>query len=127
MRTITIGRAALLLALLLGGAAPRARAGEGATAAEFLKVENGARPAAMGGAYAAAARDLSGGLYWNPAGLGFLDGHALEASYDSSIQGVSQGYLAYGRRVGALGGLALGLSYLDAGRQVQTEASPDGG
>ena len=120
-------RLCLALGLLLGGAAPRAFGGAGTTAAEFLKVENGARPAAMGGAYAAAARDLSGGLYWNPAGLGFLRGSVVEASYNSSYQDISQGYLAYGRRFEGVGGLAAGLSYLSAGSQALTESNPQGG
>ncbi|MBI5239229.1 MAG: tetratricopeptide repeat protein [Elusimicrobia bacterium] len=127
MRLSARRRLSVALALLLGGAAPRAHAGAGTTAAEFLKVDNGGRPAGMGGAYAAAARDVTGGLYWNPGGLGLMRGHELAASYNAFAGGVSQGYLAYGGRFERLGGLALGLSYLDAGTQTMTEPSPDGG
>ncbi len=127
MRLRTLGRLSVALALLLGGAASSARAGAGTTAAEFLKVENGGRPAALGGAYAAAARDAVGGLYWNPGGLGLMRGQELSASYNAFAAGVGQGYLAYGGRFERLGGLALGLSYLDGGTQALTEASPDGG
>jgi hypothetical protein len=127
MNSATRGRLTAALALLLGGAVARAHAGAGTTAAEFLRVENGARPAALGGAYAAAARDAAGGLYWNPGGLGLMRGQELSASYNAFAQGVSQGYLSYGGRFERLGGLALGLSYLDAGTQSLTEPSPDGG
>jgi len=40
----------------------------GTTAAPFLKIEYGARPVAMGGAFVALANDPSG-IYYNPAGL----------------------------------------------------------
>lgn len=46
--------------------------GVGTRAAEFLTIPVGPRGVAMGGAFSAAADDISA-IYWNPAGLGFLD------------------------------------------------------
>ena len=45
--------------------------GVGTRAAEFLTIPVGPRAVAMGGAYAAAADEITS-IYWNPAGLGFL-------------------------------------------------------
>ena len=42
--------------------------GVGTTSANFLKIDVGARAAAMGGAFTALADDGSS-LYWNPAGI----------------------------------------------------------
>ncbi len=50
----------------------------GTTAAQFLKVEPGARALAMGGSYGALANDASA-LYWNPAGLTQI--HSFQATF----------------------------------------------
>ena len=57
----------LLLAPNSAGAALQS-SDRGTETAAFLKLGAGARAAAMGGAYGAAADDASA-LYWNPAGL----------------------------------------------------------
>ncbi len=46
--------------------------GVGTRAAEFLTIPVGPRGVAMGGAFSAAADDISA-IWWNPAGLGFLE------------------------------------------------------
>lgn len=81
----------VLLAALLGGTAPGllAQAGTkqdntayGSTSAEFLLLGAGARGAALGGAYAAIANDVSA-LYYNPAGAAFMTRPAvMVGSYD---------------------------------------------
>ena len=118
----------LSLSILLPGAPASGNdASAGTTGAEFLKIENGVRPISMGGAYTALARDVPGGLYWNPAGLGYLKANEASASYNAFYQDIVQGYAAYGHGFEDLGGLAVGLSYMSAGRQVQTEGNPNGG
>ncbi|MBI4676691.1 MAG: HEAT repeat domain-containing protein [Elusimicrobia bacterium] len=99
----------------------------GTTAGAVLGFDNGARGIAMGGAYAALARDVSGGLHWNPGGLGFLEGYEFEASYASLYAGMNHGYLGGGRGFGRWGGLAVGMSHLDAGPQLETRSDPAGG
>jgi len=59
----------LVLWMLVVGAA---WAGAGSTGASFLLLGAGARPLAMGEAYVALADDASS-IYWNPAGLSFLN------------------------------------------------------
>ena len=47
--------------------------GVGTSAATFLEIGIGARATALGGAYASVANDVSA-LYWNPAGIAWIDG-----------------------------------------------------
>jgi hypothetical protein len=65
----------LTAALWLSPAGARAALGssgyQGTSAADFLKIGAGARPAAMGGAFAAVADDAQA-AYYDPAGLGLL-------------------------------------------------------
>ena len=51
--------------------------GVGIGAATFLEIGVGARAAAMGGAYAAISDDATA-LYWNPAGVAWVDGLQIE-------------------------------------------------
>jgi hypothetical protein len=52
----------------------------GTTAAPFLKIEYGARPVGMGGAYVALADDAAG-IYYNPAGVAEIDKVQLLGGY----------------------------------------------
>ncbi len=62
------GPALLAALLVLGPARARAAAGLGTSGATFLRLEQGARPVGMGGAFVAVADD-GNSLWWNPAGL----------------------------------------------------------
>jgi hypothetical protein len=78
-------RAILIVAILLGlavslTAAPFSRVGT--SMAEFLKIPAGARGAALGGAYAAAAEDVYA-MAWNPAGIGRVRGTSLGGTYNN--------------------------------------------
>ena len=90
--------------------------GVGTSAASFLEIGVGARAMAMGGAYASVANDPTA-LYWNPAGVAWLNGVQCElmhnrwlvdTNYDfiglvipvpniQSVLGVSFNTLYYGR------------------------------
>ncbi|MCF6268416.1 MAG: PorV/PorQ family protein [Melioribacteraceae bacterium] len=52
----------------------------GSSAGQFLKIEVGARSAAMGGAFVAAADDASA-IYWNPAGISKLKTNSVTFSH----------------------------------------------
>ncbi len=69
-------------------------AGYGTTAANFLSIGLGARPAAMGFAFAAISDDLNA-IQYNPAGLGQLTGNNVAVTYLSYVQDVNYGWLAY--------------------------------
>jgi len=86
--------AAALLALWIL-APPEAWAGGtvGATPFNFLFSDANARPAALGGAYAAAATDANALLY-NPAGLADMRGNEVTLEHAELFQGITQEYAA---------------------------------
>ena len=96
---------AALAALLFLAALPAA-AGPGTTAANFLKVGVGARPVSLGEAYTAVSEDVNA-IYYNPAGLAFLERHEVTLMHNKFYKGVSQqwgGYAYPSVRFGTFGG-----------------------
>ncbi len=73
--------------------------GIGETGAPFLKIGVGARAASMGEAYTAAADDVTS-LYWNPAGLSFLQDRQAIFMHDIWGEQVYLDYLAYAQTIG---------------------------
>jgi tetratricopeptide (TPR) repeat protein len=64
----------------------------GESSASFLKLEEGARPAGMGGAFVGLADDAST-LYWNPAGLAYIGEKKFLLGYNSLDYGISSSSL----------------------------------
>lgn len=91
----------VIAALLALGLAPRCEAGGagGAAPFDFLFLDAGARPVALGGAYVSLARDANALLY-NPAGLGRLERHHLTVMHNSYFQGITQEYGAFAYKIG---------------------------
>ncbi|MBI5596960.1 MAG: PorV/PorQ family protein [Elusimicrobia bacterium] len=87
-----MARAALAAILLL--AASPAAAGPGSTAANFLKIGVGARPVSLGEAYTAVAEDVNA-VYYNPAGLAFLERQEVTLMHNKFFKGVSQQWGGY--------------------------------
>lgn len=107
------GRRSLVHSVLLLAAPLAARAdGPGTAGAAFLKIGAGARPAAMGEAFAGLADDVHA-VYWNPGGLSALPGTELAFMHDAWLEGVSLEHLAAARRLGDSS--VLGLSVTTAG------------
>lgn len=65
----------------------------GARAAEFLTIPVGARGIGMGSAYAAAADDISA-IWWNPAGLGFLQSKEVMVTVVDYTMDLTYSYVA---------------------------------
>lgn len=88
--------AALVAAAVLAPSleAARIHPEAGSTAAAFLKLPVGARPAAMGGAFAAAEGDPYS-LYWNPAGVAGLRERRAGFFHNEHFQGFGQEFLYY--------------------------------
>jgi hypothetical protein len=84
--------------------------GPGSGAANFLKIPVGAMETSLGGAFTAVA-DNANAVYYNPAGLGFLQNPGITFSQNNFIEGMSQQWLAaaYPYKSGAFG---LGVNYL---------------
>ena len=66
----------------------------GTTGATFLKIEAGARPVAMGGAFVAVADDANT-TYWNPAGLAQLEEREITAMHNEWLEGIRYEFLGY--------------------------------
>lgn len=86
---------------------PEGASGAGAA---FLKMDVGARPAAMGGAYTALADDVTA-IYWNPAGLAQLDQTELNFMHNQWVSGIKYEFLGAAYPVENLT-LATSLTYL---------------
>jgi hypothetical protein len=76
----------LVFIVLILGAAPAAFSAR--YVGEFLEVGAGARAVAMGGAYTAVADDPSS-FYWNPSGLGYIEGLKLSGMYADLWEGLA--------------------------------------
>ncbi|MEW6608509.1 MAG: PorV/PorQ family protein [bacterium] len=86
----------------------------GATAANFLKLAIGARPAAMGEAFCSIADDINA-AYWNPAGLARVKEFQLTAIHKNWFEGINGGYLGYLQPMDK-GALGVSIIYLDEGK-----------
>ena len=85
-------------------AASRPTKNAGTSGAQFLKIGAGARPTAMGDSFAGVADDVNA-VYYNPAGLGFLDKTEFTAMHTQYFQGLDYDFGAFVRPLqsGALG------------------------
>lgn len=91
----------------------------GTTAANFLELGYGSAGIAMGDAYVSLAKDISA-IYWNPAGLGFLQNHEFQVMYQPWIADINTSYMGFGYVRPSLGTFALGLIYTGYGEEEVT-------
>ena len=96
----------------------------GTSAASFLKLGAGARPAAMGNCYGAVAND-STAIYWNPAGLAQVDAKDGSATlmHAAWFQDISYEWASYARPIENWGVVGIGVQYLSYGSLNQTDIS----
>jgi hypothetical protein len=99
----------------------------GARAAEFLTVPVGARGTALGSAFAAAADDITS-IYWNPAGLGFMDNPQAFYTYVNMPLEVTLNYGAVAAPVfGGQGVVGAFFEVLDLpSQEITTVLQPEG-
>ena len=106
----------LILAILCGQSHQSYAASDGGrTAADFLLIGLGARPAGMGGAYSAVA-DGALAAYWNPAGLTSVEEGEVALGHYAWLQDITleHGVVAY--NVNEKATTALSVTYLSYGR-----------
>lgn len=86
----------LLLGVLLASlpAAQAAAESSPSSPGRLFEIGAGARPLALGGAYSAEGRDVTA-LYYNPAGLGMLDGRQVQVMHAALFGGAAYDYLGY--------------------------------
>ena len=120
--------ALLMFYILMYSAAAQAdMTKSGTTAAQFLKIQVGARAIGMGGAYVAVANDASA-IYWNPAGLTHIpDKGAVAFAHTNWLADTQLNFVAVAikaRGIGTLGVSFVSLSMPDM--KVRTEFEPEG-
>lgn len=99
----------------------------GVRAAEFLTIPVGARGIGMGSAYTAVADDISA-IWWNPAGLGFLEGREVMINVVDYTLDLTYSYVALATPIGD-GNVVVGgfFGYLDVpDMEITTIDSPEG-
>lgn len=99
----------------------------GVRAAEFLTIPVGARAIGMGGAYSAVADDISA-IWWNPAGLGFLETPELMVTVVDYTLDLTYSYIAGAVPI-ADGVITVGgfVGYLDIpDEEITTITAPNG-
>lgn len=99
----------------------------GTTAAQFLKIQIGARAIGMGGSYVALSEDVSA-IYWNPAGLAKLEGNgAVSFVHTRWLADTRFNFAAAVIRAGYAGTFALSFTSLSMDdMKVRTEFEPEG-
>lgn len=98
----------------------------GTTAGEFLQIGVGPRALAQGGAFVAAANDVSA-LYWNPAGLAAIDGNEVFVTHSEWLADINFDYIGVGLNMGEMGSLGIALTMLSVPEMlVRTEDRQDG-
>lgn len=98
----------------------------GTTAAQFLKISQGARASAMGGAFVAVADDPSA-IYWNVAGLARLQNNGFVVDRTQWIADINYNFLSASYSLGNLGTIGLSFTASDYGEmKVRTIEEPNG-
>ena len=85
----------------------------GTTAAPFLKIGVGARALAMGEAYVTQANDVTG-LYWNPAGLGFMPRNQFIFNHYDYFAGLSYDFVGVAVNLPTIGTVGAQFTHLGA-------------
>lgn len=118
----------ILIAVLLslaGAASVLALDNVGTTAAQFMKIEVGARATGMGGNFVALADDPTA-LYYNPAGITIFSGPAFSASHIEWFADIVHDFVGFTVPVGA-GAIGVSVTALNTGKMEQTTvAEPEG-
>ena len=94
----------------------------------FLLIAPGARAGGMGEAQTAVANDAYAS-YWNPAGLGFLEGKELALMHVNWLPGLADDlyyeFFAFRKKYPTLGTLGGHLIFLNLGEQIRTSETGD--
>ncbi len=119
LRTVTL--AAFCLCLAVGPAlAGDTNANAGTSAFSFLKINIGARPVAMGGAFTGVADDESS-LYYNPAGITSFEQSRYILGYHNYFEDLQSGFIGYIKPLDDQKALAFYASYLNYGDFPETD------
>jgi hypothetical protein len=107
---------ALLLPMLVAAQQPY-RAGT--TSANFLEIGYGNRGAAMGDASVSVVRDVAS-VYWNPAGLGYMEKNELQVVHQPWLASVNSSFVGLGYVVPRIGTVGVGFVSTHFGEEEVT-------
>ena len=111
----------------IGQGRPSSSSMVGTRAAEFLSIPVGARAIALGSAFSAVADDISA-IWWNPAGLGFLESTEFMFTHVDYTMDFTYSYVAGATPIGdgriILGGFFGYMNYPEM--EITTVSSPNG-
>ena len=91
----------------------------GTTAANFLEMGIGSAANAMGEAYTSVTRGLSS-IYWNPAGLGYMETNEVFFMYQPWIADINVGFVSAAVVLPRIGVIGLSVTNMDYGRTEVT-------
>jgi len=91
----------------------------GTTACNFLEIGIGSAGNAMGDAYVSVSRDLSA-IYWNPAGLSYLENNEVLFMYQPWLVNTNIGFAGAAIVLPQIGSLGLSITSMDFGRTEVT-------
>jgi hypothetical protein len=98
----------------------------GTAGAQFLKIGVGARYHSLGEASAAMANDIYS-MYWNPAGLTYIEDNELAFTYVNYVIDISLNYVAYAKKFHNLGVFGVSATILSMDDQeITTIEEPNG-
>ncbi|MGB2867399.1 MAG: PorV/PorQ family protein [Bacteroidota bacterium] len=106
----------ILVSMLVAACSPWALAQKvGSSSMQFLKVMPVARATALGDAYSVWASGAEA-VFWNPAGVAFVDNQEVSVTYLRWIFDTQQGAFSYAASLGSYGAFGLQLQYVDFGQ-----------
>ena len=111
--------------ILMCCCAPQLLAGTGTTALPFLKMDQGARPAAMGGAYSAAGDD-AWSVFYNPAGAALANRQEVALGHNEWLQGIRNESAVYAVPYGERATFFAGLNVLLSGSMDKYDVTGTG-
>jgi hypothetical protein len=111
MRSHWIVNVCLLSILLPLGSA---YAGQKNSTYDFLRLDNGARSAALAGSFVSVTDDPIV-IFYNPAGLGTLNSKQASFGFLKHLLDINSGYVAYGQQFRDWGWFGAGVSYINYG------------
>lgn len=115
MTFLTMGLCLLLIAPATAQEPYRA----GTTSANFLEIGYGSTGISMGDAYVSLVRDVSS-IYWNPAGLGYMEKSEFQAMHQPWLADISTAFVGLGYVAPRLGTFGVGFVYTGYGEEEVT-------
>jgi len=87
---------------------------------EFLRLDMSPRAAALAGSFVANNDDVDV-MFYNPAGIGSLNGRPISFSFVKHLLDINSASLSYSRNIGNIGRFAAGIQYINYGNFTEAD------